>query len=84
MRFSRCCATLARAGKTIVCVLHDLNDAAAYADRIALLGCGKLLALEPPDAVLASDLLERTYGASTWSASGSPTAGYASSLRERA
>ena len=53
---------LARAGKTIVCVLHDLNDAATYADRIALLGCGKLLALEAPDTVLASDLLERTYG----------------------
>ncbi|HTA39278.1 MAG TPA: ABC transporter ATP-binding protein, partial [Candidatus Acidoferrales bacterium] len=53
---------LARAGKTVVCVLHDLNDAATYADRIALLGCGKLLALEAPDAVLASDLLERTYG----------------------
>jgi iron complex transport system ATP-binding protein len=53
---------LAHAGKTVVCVLHDLNDAAAYADRIALLGCGGLLALEPPDAVLASDLLERTYG----------------------
>lgn len=53
---------LARAGKTVVCVLHDLNDAATYADRIALLGCGGLLALETPDAVLASDLLERTYG----------------------
>jgi iron complex transport system ATP-binding protein len=53
---------LAAAGKTVVCVLHDLNDAAAYADRIALLGCGGLLALEAPDAVLASDLLERTYG----------------------
>jgi iron complex transport system ATP-binding protein len=55
---------LARAGKTIVCVLHDLNDAATYSDRIALLGCGGLLALEPPDAVLASDLLDRTYGVS--------------------
>jgi len=53
---------LARAGKTVVCVLHDLNDAATYADRIALLGCGGLLALESPDTVLASDLLERTYG----------------------
>jgi iron complex transport system ATP-binding protein len=53
---------LAHAGKCIVCVLHDLNDAATYADRIALLGCGGLLALEAPDTVLASDLLERTYG----------------------
>jgi len=53
---------LARAGKTIVSVLHDLNDAAAYADRIALLGHGRLLAAAPPDAVLGSELLERTYG----------------------
>lgn len=53
---------LADAGKTVVCVLHDLNDAAAYADRIALLGNGHLLALAPPDAVLGSDLIEATYG----------------------
>lgn len=53
---------LTRDGKTIVCVLHDLNDAAAYADRIALLGDGRLLALDAPDRVLASDLLERAYG----------------------
>lgn len=53
---------LARSGKTVVCVLHDLNDAAAYADRIALLGCGRLLATAPPAVVLASDLLEQTYG----------------------
>ena len=29
-----------RAGKTVVCALHDLNEAAAYADRIGLLGNG--------------------------------------------
>lgn len=53
---------LARAGKTVIGVLHDLNDAAAYADRIALLGEGRLLALDVPDRVLASPLIERTYG----------------------
>lgn len=49
-------------GKTIVCVLHDLNDAATYADRIALLGEGTLLLTEAPDRVLAGDALERVYG----------------------
>lgn len=50
------------AGKTIACVLHDLNDAAAYADRIALLGEGTLLLTQAPDLVLAGDALERVYG----------------------
>lgn len=52
---------LARAGKTIVCAIHDVNDAAAYADRIALLGDGRLAALDTPDRVLSSDVLETTY-----------------------
>jgi iron complex transport system ATP-binding protein len=53
---------LAHAGKTIVCVLHDLNDAATYADRIALLGCSGLLALASPDTVFAGDLVGQAYG----------------------
>ena len=40
---------LARDGKTVVCALHDLNEAAAYADRIALLGEGTLLDVAPPE-----------------------------------
>lgn len=53
---------LARTGKTVVCALHDLNDAAAYADRIALLGDGTLLALAEPDVLLSNTLLEAVYG----------------------
>ena len=53
---------LARDGKSVVCVLHDLNDAAAYADRIALLGDGRLQTVGTPDEVLASDVLDRTFG----------------------
>lgn len=48
--------------KTVICALHDINEAAAYADRIALVGQGRMLALAAPDVVLASDVLERTYG----------------------
>ena len=43
---------LATEGRTIVCVLHDLNDAAAYADRLMLLGCERMLAYDVPDRVL--------------------------------
>ncbi|MDQ2872272.1 MAG: hemin ABC transporter ATP-binding protein, partial [Candidatus Eremiobacteraeota bacterium] len=50
------------AGKSIVCVLHDLNEAAEFADRIVLLGCGGVLAFDEPHTVFASGLLEAAYG----------------------
>ncbi len=53
---------LADDGTTILCVLHDLNEAAAYADRLALLGRGTLLEAAPPEAVLAGDAIEAAYG----------------------
>ena len=53
---------LARTGKTIVCALHDLNEAAAYADRIALLGDGGMLAVAPTETLLNDPRVERVYG----------------------
>lgn len=53
---------LASSGKLVVCALHDVNEAAAYADRIALLGDGTMLAIEPPDALLNDARLDRVYG----------------------
>ncbi len=53
---------LANEGRTVVCVLHDLNDAAAYADRLMLLGCERMLACDVPDRVLTSALIEAAYG----------------------
>lgn len=53
---------LSRSGTTVVCVLHDLNDAAAYADRLMLLGCERLLAFGPPEEVLRPGLVESAYG----------------------
>lgn len=50
------------AGKTVVCALHDLNEAAEFADRVLLLGCGEVLAFAPPPEALTSDLLQRAYG----------------------
>lgn len=51
-----------RRGKTVLCVMHDVNDAARFADRVMLLGCGRMLAFDTPERVLASDLLEQAYG----------------------
>lgn len=52
---------LARGGKTILCALHDLNEAAAYADTIVLLGAGRLRIAGPPESVLSSPLLDEVY-----------------------
>jgi len=53
---------LAQDGRTVVCVLHDLNDAAAYAHRLMLLGCERMLACDVADRVLQPELIERAYG----------------------
>jgi|GEM_PF-1007535 len=53
---------LARGGKTILCALHDLNEASAYADRIALLSERQLLAIATPQRLLGTELIERAYG----------------------
>ena len=45
----------------VVCVSHDVNLAARYADRLALLADGRLLADGPPEAILRADLLHAAY-----------------------
>jgi len=49
-------------GLTVVISLHDLNLAALYADRLALLGEGRLLAVGPPTEVLTPERLTEVYG----------------------
>jgi ferric hydroxamate transport system ATP-binding protein len=43
-------------------VLHDLDQAAAVADVLALLDQGRVRAVGPPDEVLTSERLSETYG----------------------
>jgi iron complex transport system ATP-binding protein len=53
---------LAADGRAVVVVLHDLSLAAAYADEVAILAGGRLVAHGAPDAVLTADRVEEVYG----------------------
>jgi iron complex transport system ATP-binding protein len=52
----------AREGLTVVAVLHDLNVAAAYFPRVALLAAGRLVGDGPAAEVLRADTLSEIYG----------------------
>jgi iron complex transport system ATP-binding protein len=49
-------------GITIVAVLHDINLAARYSDRIALLSEGRLEAFGTPEDVLTPEMIQSVYG----------------------
>jgi iron complex transport system ATP-binding protein len=54
--------TLSRqAGLTVIAVLHDLNLAALYCDRIALLKAGRLFCLGVPEEVLTYATIKTVY-----------------------
>lgn len=48
--------------KTIVLVIHDVNFAAAYADRIVALADGRVVASGTPDEIMTSEVLEAVFG----------------------
>jgi cobalamin transport system ATP-binding protein len=47
---------------TVLAVLHDLNLAAAFAPRVAVLDEGRIVADGPPAEVLTRDLVRRVFG----------------------
>jgi iron complex transport system ATP-binding protein len=49
-------------GLTVLAVLHDLNLAATFIPRVAVLHDGRVLADGPPDEVLTPDLVEHAFG----------------------
>ena len=52
---------LARSGLIVIAALHDLNLAAQYADRLALMNAGEILVCDKPASVLTSAWLKRAY-----------------------
>lgn len=70
---------LARQGKAVVAVTHDLNLAATYSDRLVVMACGQKVADGPPSEVLRAEMVRRVFGAEVeviQTASGRPWAVY--------
>ncbi|KZM51808.1 ABC transporter ATP-binding protein [Labrenzia sp. OB1] len=51
--------------KTIVAVLHDLNQAARYADYMIMLKAGKIVASAPPKEVMTADIIREVFDVSS-------------------
>jgi iron complex transport system ATP-binding protein len=55
-------ADYARRGGGVVTVMHDLNLTSIYADRVAMLSQGRIVAQGTPAQVLTDETLTRAYG----------------------
>ncbi len=49
-------------GITVLCILHDLNLALHYFDKLLVLSDGEVAAFGPPDQVLRPEILDTVYG----------------------
>lgn len=54
--------SFAKEGHCVLAVLHDVNMAAQYADRILLMNAGRITASGVPDDVLTAPILSEAYG----------------------
>ena len=55
------CRQLANDGRAVLVVLHDLNLAGAYADRVMVMSEGAVTAVGRPEEVLCADLLSAVF-----------------------
>lgn len=53
-------------GMTILAVMHDLNLASQYCDRLVMIGQGRVQADGSPEEVITADNIRRVYGAEVW------------------
>jgi ABC-type phosphate transport system ATPase subunit len=53
---------LAREGRIVVVVLHDLTLAASWSDHLVVLDCGTVVAEGRPEEALSSSILSAVYG----------------------
>jgi ABC-type cobalamin/Fe3+-siderophores transport system ATPase subunit len=48
-------------GKTIIMVLHDLNSALTYSDRICIMDNGEVISYDTPQAIVDSKIISRIF-----------------------
>jgi iron complex transport system ATP-binding protein len=53
---------LAASGRTLIVVLHDLNDALRWCDSALLLSEGRIMAHGPPAQVVSAERVQGVYG----------------------
>lgn len=56
------CTELHREGRTLVAVLHDLNQAARYASHLIAMKSGRIVAQGPPAAVVTAEFVHEVFG----------------------
>ena len=56
------CADLNEQGRTLVAVLHDLNQAARYATHLIAMKAGRVVAEGDPGEIITAELVESVYG----------------------
>nr|WP_261569552.1 ABC transporter ATP-binding protein [Frankia gtarii] len=49
-------------GRTLVAVLHDLNQACRYATHLVVMAAGRIVAEGPPAEIVTAELVEETFG----------------------
>ena len=62
MKMMKLAKDLAKSGKAVVMVLHDLSQAFQIADRIVVMDKGSVLACGDPEEVYASGVVEEVFG----------------------
>jgi ABC-type cobalamin/Fe3+-siderophores transport system ATPase subunit len=56
------CRSLHQQGRTLVAVLHDLNQAARYASHLVAMRDGAVIAQGAPTTIVTGELVERVFG----------------------
>src|SRR5699024_3382284 len=58
----RLCRSITANGRTVLAVLHDLNQAARYADQLVVMHHGRIVAQGTPSEILTTELITEVFG----------------------